>query len=366
MTDKLLRITFIAVVLVSTTYFTLSRIRDELLLADLTHPPVESKLVLADFAQDEKSKRPPVLIHLVNGDNNQIDAMIGDCPVKWKFTPNVDEAHYHIHSTLAGASQVSKSDRHKSVLFSLESAAYYPLAAAEAARNAGYDLTMTYRLDSDIPIPYAYNPAAIFQPLDMKLKSTERMAAAFISNCGGSSNRLEIVEALQRYLRVDSFGGCAHNKDIPRDADGHMRNKVTVLKTYLFTLVFENSKEDYYVTEKYYDALEAGTIPVFLGTDKFVDWFTVTDQFYIRIDSLDDVKAAADKMLEISKDLTAYEKMFDWKKTKMVKPNFSWILGMRKLDERCRLAMLHWNMYNTGFFERSKLLEQQKPKQVEA
>lgn len=83
--------------------------------------------------------------------------------------------------------------------------------------------------------------------------------AAFISNCGAVSPRLEMLEELQKYIPVDSFGRCAHNKDVPdhwhaeKDLSrGVLIQKNTILKNrYKFLLAFENQEIEDYVTEKY-------------------------------------------------------------------------------------------------------------------
>ena len=35
------------------------------------------------------------------------------------------------------------------------------------------------------------------------------------SDCGTASDRDQLVKMLQRYIAVDSYGQCLHNKDLP-------------------------------------------------------------------------------------------------------------------------------------------------------
>ncbi len=36
------------------------------------------------------------------------------------------------------------------------------------------------------------------------------------SDCGALSDRDHFVQMLQRFIRVDSYGACEHNKDLPK------------------------------------------------------------------------------------------------------------------------------------------------------
>jgi glycoprotein 3-alpha-L-fucosyltransferase len=48
-------------------------------------------------------------------------------------------------------------------------------------------------------------------------------------------------------VEIDSYGGCHHNRDGKVD-------KVDTLKRYRFSLAFENSNEEDYVTEKFFSS----------------------------------------------------------------------------------------------------------------
>jgi glycoprotein 3-alpha-L-fucosyltransferase len=56
---------------------------------------------------------------------------------------------------------------------------------------------------------------------------------------------LEMLENLD--VEIDSYGGCHHNRDGKVD-------KVDTLKRYRFSLAFENSNEEDYVTEKFFSS----------------------------------------------------------------------------------------------------------------
>ena len=64
---------------------------------------------------------------------------------------------------------------------------------------------------------------------------------------------------------------CSHNRDMPSEFDRGGRwgdrfaEKAAVLGDYGFNFAFENSKFPGYVSEKVYEALAAGTVPVYIG-----------------------------------------------------------------------------------------------------
>lgn len=60
----------------------------------------------------------------------------------------------------------------------------------------------------------------------------------------------------------------------------HRLNKIQALKDYMYTIVVENSKMDYYFTEKLIDALSTGTIPIYWGCPSISKFFN-TDGFII-------------------------------------------------------------------------------------
>ena len=64
---------------------------------------------------------------------------------------------------------------------------------------------------------------------------------------------------------MDSYGRCEHNKDEPKEGLGREQNKVRLLSSHKFSLAFENSETDDYVTEKFFGTLVSGSVPVYIG-----------------------------------------------------------------------------------------------------
>jgi hypothetical protein len=80
--------------------------------------------------------------------------------------------------------------------------------------------------------------------------------------------------------KVDSYGK-GHN-DIDSKLDG--------LKDYMFSIVIENSKLDYYFTEKIIDCFITGTIPIYWGCPSIGDFFDLNGVItFNTIEELEDI-----------------------------------------------------------------------------
>ncbi|PLW12905.1 hypothetical protein PCANC_22509 [Puccinia coronata f. sp. avenae] len=246
--------------------------------------------------------------------------------------------------------------------WSLENAEYYP--EVETARKelaAGdpkaFDFEVTYRTTSDFPIPYAYSFFDFRKrALPFDDRRQDKIAAAFISNCSPHNNRTDILKNLIELLpgQIDSFGNCLKNADshqvvqqlnlnpiIPGKPHRNLSRwdeKMRIISKYKFTISFENANEEDYVTEKYYQALSAGSIPIHLGltTDQF-EKFKPSPNSALNVDDFKTVKELANRVKQISNDRITFESMLAWKNLPFAE-RFSEIVGWGKIHEACRIA----------------------------
>ncbi|XP_060168241.1 glycoprotein 3-alpha-L-fucosyltransferase A-like [Lycium barbarum] len=217
-----------------------------------------------------------------------------------------------------------------SVLRSMESALYYPENNLTMARRRGYDVVMTTSLSSDVPVGYfswaEYDIMAPVQP-----KTENALAAAFVSNCGARNFRLQALEALERAnIRIDSYGSCHHNKDGKVD-------KVEALKRYKFSLAFENSNEEDYVTEKFFQSLVAGSIPVVVGAPNIQD-FAPSPTSLLHIKELKDAESVAKTMKSLAENPIAYNESLRWK-FEGPSDAFKALVDMAAVHSSCRLCI---------------------------
>jgi hypothetical protein len=174
------------------------------------------------------------------------------------------------------------------VAWSQESDANYP-ALKDPAFMGLFDYEMTYRQASDIWVPYLnIELQSALEASRPKRKS--KMCAAFISSGLDESGRKQIFDDLVKHMPIDSFGRFKKNRRLLFDRGP--KTKLKVLKRYRFTLAFENSLCQDYVTEKFFEPLIAGSIPVYLGAPN-VDEFAPGDRSYINVNDFASMKDLA-------------------------------------------------------------------------
>ncbi|OAY73761.1 Glycoprotein 3-alpha-L-fucosyltransferase A [Ananas comosus] len=166
-----------------------------------------------------------------------------------------------------------------SILRSMESSQYYAENNIDVARRRGYNIIMTTSLSSDVPVGYfSWAEYDIMAP--MHPKTEDALAAAFISNCGARNFRLQALEMLEKLnIKIDSYG----------------IDKLQTLRRYKFSLAFENSNEEDYVTEKFFQSLVAGAVPVVVGAPNILD-FGPSSRSVLHIKELSDVPSVAKTM----------------------------------------------------------------------
>lgn len=75
--------------------------------------------------------------------------------------------------------------------------------------NGVFNWSMTYRMDSDIPVPYG---RTVLRKTSIKEETISKrrdiLVAIMGSNCGGNNKRWNYVKELQKYIKVDTYGGC--------------------------------------------------------------------------------------------------------------------------------------------------------------
>lgn len=118
-------------------------------------------------------------------------------------------------------------------------------------------------------------------------------------------------------MDVHSYGGCMHNKDEPPAPEGVSRavNKQRVLAKYKFYLAFENNVIRDYVSEKVFDGLLSGSLPVYWGTPSINKYMPDSHSYIYAMDFAGPKELAA-YLKEVASNQTLYDSYFEWKKGK--------------------------------------------------
>ena len=181
----------------------------------------------------------------------------------------------------------------------------------ESVRNKAvmgkFNYLANYRLDSDFPCP-EFRPPDMTKPVPFGEKSG--LVIAVYSHC--EDTRTLYMFRLMKYLAIDSYGDCLQNK--PRIPGGKNATKL-VMRRYKFTLAFPNADCDYYMTEKIYNALSAGSVPVWMGTDKIdevLQWGNLKHSI-IKVKDFPSPRKLAEYLLYLSGNEAEYNKYLKWK-----------------------------------------------------
>ncbi|XP_060521798.1 4-galactosyl-N-acetylglucosaminide 3-alpha-L-fucosyltransferase FUT6-like [Cylas formicarius] len=175
-----------------------------------------------------------------------------------------------------------------------------------------FNWSMTYRMDSDIPVPYGRT--ALKEPFDSQVevrldKRRDVLVAILGSNCQGTNHRWKYVAELQKHIQVDVYGGCGRKKECP----GHFQSDCQAIDDYLFYLSFENSNCDEYITEKlWWNAFHKNSIPIVMGSDKKNYRKILPPQSYINVDDFASPSALAQNLLRLNKT-GDFKSFYRWK-----------------------------------------------------
>eukprot|EP01034_Spumella_vulgaris_P028549 gene28549-35430_t len=158
--------------------------------------------------------------------------------------------------------------------------------------NNNFNLTLTYSLAPIYPgtkvpnLPITYYPLnivstqAVMQPMRPFAEKTGYgtgvQVVLFASNCdrAGATERYKYIEELMKHVPVHSYGKCFNNRKEPENMPNdpawpaiaqRRARKVKILSQYKFYLAFENAPVEDYVSEKVFEGLIAGSLPIYRG-----------------------------------------------------------------------------------------------------
>ena len=153
--------------------------------------------------------------------------------------------------------------------------------------------TETHQLTA---IGTVYNVTQVKQ-IDIKKK---KFCAWVVSNGSGEARNL-FFDKLSQYKTVDSGGSFRNN------VGGPVEDKLKFLADYKFSICFENSKTQGYISEKLSDAFEAGTIPIYYGDDTVLE--LLNNKSYIHVKDESEFDEKIELIKKIDQNDTLYEEV---------------------------------------------------------
>ncbi|XP_046732776.1 alpha-(1,3)-fucosyltransferase 4-like [Silurus meridionalis] len=171
-----------------------------------------------------------------------------------------------------------------------------------------FNLTMSYRLGSDIFLPYGYLQQRRFRGnRQIYIGHKRGLVAWVISNWSEEQARVQFYHRLRRYLHVDVYG--REFRPLVNDS------VVETVSHYKFYLAFENSCHTDYITEKLWrNALVSGAVPVVLGPPREnYEQFLPADAF-IHVQDFKGPRALAAYLKHLDRNPALYRRYLAWRR----------------------------------------------------
>ncbi|MGX8010540.1 glycosyltransferase family 10 domain-containing protein [Mesorhizobium sp. ORM8.1] len=181
-----------------------------------------------------------------------------------------------------------------------------------------FDLTMTYESGADVWEPYL--PKAEWWEATRRSaivpKTEAALAVTFQSSKLDKSGRAALVAELSKSIGVDRYGRFNRRAKLQpnRHIEGPdlgLQTKLETIGRYHFCLAFENSIAPDYVTEKMFDPLAAGTVPVYLGAPNAAEF--VPEHSYIDAASFRTPAELAAYLRHLAETPRDYEAYLAWR-----------------------------------------------------
>ncbi|XP_013199806.2 alpha-(1,3)-fucosyltransferase B [Amyelois transitella] len=216
-----------------------------------------------------------------------------------------------------------------------------------------FNFSSTYSRFSDVPFPLQHlnsaneitNTEYFVETADKNRFLKDISAIMYLqSDCETSTERDQYVKELMKLIKVDSYGLCLKNKEMPlkftEDYLNNLDNEefLKFVARYKFVIAIENGICNDYVTEKFWRAIKIGTVPIYFGSPSVRDWFP-NEQSAILIKDYPTPKALYNHVRMLLENDTLYETYLEHK-TKQIITN-------QKLVEELRSRPYQLNALET-------------------
>jgi len=133
--------------------------------------------------------------------------------------------------------------------------------------------------------------------------------------------RNQLFDELSKLISIDSLGNCKTNKNInelfpdcakfPRSGSSAWLQSECLLHNYKFYLAIENVQEPDYITEKLYQGLRSGSVPVYLGAPNIRDFLPLDSAVFI--EDFPSLEALVQYLNQANADEKLYNRHLAWK-----------------------------------------------------
>ncbi|XP_073678214.1 4-galactosyl-N-acetylglucosaminide 3-alpha-L-fucosyltransferase 9 [Garra rufa] len=211
--------------------------------------------------------------------------------------------HRDIHGDLSNMPTLPRPPFQKWIWMNMESPSN---SAQHSTLNNLFNLTATYRLDSDITVPYGRISEKTGEKTTFTIPNKDKLVCWIVSNWKSNHKRSQYYEKFKQYITVEAYG---RGFSRPVSNEGYS----DLVSSCKFYLSFENSIHKDYITEKLYNPLKLGTVPVVLGPPRKNYEELIPGNAFIHVDDFSSPKELAEhlKLLDQNEDL--YRQYFTWR-----------------------------------------------------
>ena len=175
-----------------------------------------------------------------------------------------------------------------------------------------FDYWMSYHQGADVVYPYYEKDYPVrLKQVVLSPFEQQRDICMMISSPYNRSGRQEYLKKLMEQVEIDSYGRLFNNCQLKNDS-GHA-SKMTLYSGYKFVIAFENSCAEDYVTEKFFDPLLVGAVPIYFGALN-IEEFAPGDNCYVDVRKFDSPEKLAVHLKACCDDKALYEQYQRWRK----------------------------------------------------
>ncbi|XP_028168331.1 alpha-(1,3)-fucosyltransferase 6-like isoform X1 [Ostrinia furnacalis] len=231
-----------------------------------------------------------------------------------------------------------------------------------------YNWSMTYRSDSDVPIPYGRTvalPEVLMHKISSESitkhipywenKQKDVLVAALITRCTNEEG-INYVKELRKYIKVDLLNECADSEVTKsyRCLD-HPVADCPKIANYHFYLAIESARCRQYLTEKvFYSAFAKGAIPIVMGPSISDCTKLLPPDSFLHVNSFDFPRDLAVEIMNLSKDDEYLQMFHKWRRFFKV-VNEHGFFGTNSM-QLCRLCeALNYNDNETKIYDKNSL-----------
>ncbi|XP_066531181.1 4-galactosyl-N-acetylglucosaminide 3-alpha-L-fucosyltransferase 9-like [Hoplias malabaricus] len=170
-----------------------------------------------------------------------------------------------------------------------------------------FNISLNYRRDADIRVPYGWMTPIEKNLEDFELPKKNKIVCWVVSNYQHQHRRVHYYRELTKYIRVHVYGEY-FNKPL---SEKEYKQTISSCKFYL---AFENSVHKDYITEKLFNALVLGAVPVVFGPSRQNYERFVSSDAFIHAEDFPSVRALAKYLFLLHENEAPYRRYFTWRR----------------------------------------------------